>query len=380
MTWSAIIGGLLIVAGAVVWYVLPIFLVDRHGIEGAVDRSHHENNARKTVGLAMTALGVVVPWASGAYQYIMTQQAQRYERERTFAHDIGKQFSESLVKLAGSKEDDTEEKAVPRVQLIYDLERMALSVNGPPEHFIVPVADNLKRLIGNYAKFDSKDGEVNEKPPLFFRHGCDEERRPSIRKREWKDDMVRAAFGSLGRLRSRAEFAIRLDGLQFDNADVTKKLETPSENVIVPSFNNAHFIGAYFRRADLTGATFKGTDFRKAHFGDREVPGFSDDPNIAESIAVDESDENGDKHRCWIADFRGVVLIDANFGDAVLTGADLRNAKLKGAKFKGADIRRANFKGSDVTMPQLCSAQWDDGRFAPKSDFGVVSRARCNIK
>ncbi len=371
--WMVAIVVVIVAAAFLLWYIVPIWMVRRHDLQHPVDRIQHEDSARKTLGAALTGIGVVLPLAVSAVQFVATMNMQRDQDQRDFMHKTGGEFAAALEKFTKA-DTDIEVK----IQLIYDLERLALSVEGPPEHFIIPIADNLKRLIGKHAKFE-RNGEGP--PAIFARYGCakDAEGGSGIRERNDRDHLVRAAFGSLGRLRARAQFPIQLDDLQFDNIDVAKQREDGADSKVVgQSYAGAHFSGAYFRRADLTGASFERADFRDAHLGDDEMPHFSD--ALALKLYAGDDDDELRKYRCWISDLRKTVFTGADFRRANLAGADFRGAWLNNdkheARFNGAIISRADLRGTNVTLKQLCSAQWDH-RFVPKNDVGLKSRAQC---
>jgi uncharacterized protein YjbI with pentapeptide repeats len=356
VTWITVIVLGSVMLGGAIWYVLPILMVRRHGLEDA-DAARHEDNARKTVGSAITSLAVSVPFALGAAQWMYTQSFEQQKSIREYSHETTKQFSESLSRFVEAKDKDRFEL---RIQGIYDLERTAveittrLSANVPPEHFIIPVADLLKRLIGENARIDST-------PIIPARRGCDEKvDDKSFRRRNDKDYIVQAAFGSLGRLRAIVEFPMQFDELQFDNIDVSRRTDG---KIIEQSYVGSHYIGAYLRRVNFSRANFAKANFSEAHFADTEIP--------QPQAKSDDANETGEwkKYRCKSANFRGAILVDADFRDAKLQGADFGGADLKDAKFHGANISRADFTDSkNLTKEQLCLATWDRDSM-PKTGF-----------
>ena len=356
--------GVAIIVAALLWYALPIFMTRKHNFVDHKERLHLQDRLRKTVGTAIAGASLSLPLILTSGQYVLTQFSERQDKDRQYIaetkendrkhlDEISKQFSEAMTAYAKLQDVDLK-NADLKIQAIFDLERtasIAIQYNGTPEHFIVPVVDNLRRLIKELAK--------DEKISLSTECNPGEKNTPDSR--EESDHRVQAAMGSLGRLirtwgqlRPKAQLPIHLNHLFLDNINMSQG-----------SFAGIYFANSWFRRADMKDSHFERANFNRAHFAYDEVPGFNQ--GVGEAIIKGTPEYERRKYRCWIADFRGANLTDAVFRNATLSGADFTGAelsgadftgaKLNGARFKGAkNISRADFSGSDITQEQKNSA------------------------
>jgi uncharacterized protein YjbI with pentapeptide repeats len=116
-------------------------------------------------------------------------------------------------------------------------------------------------------------------------------------------------------------------GAYLDNADLTKAVfNTPAP-------------GGKLRTSqitDLRDAEFKGAILVEANFTAANLAGALFDPSKVRTTNLTG------------ADFTGANLTGADFTGANLTGADLTGAKLNGANLQGADLRNAKLDGADL--------------------------------
>lgn len=332
-----------------IWYWLPILMVRKHDFEDSKDRLHTEDSHRKTLTTTIASFGFVVPIMIGAAQYVYTESGQQRQRDRQFSQDISTQFTKAMETFLQATKDKNRDL---QIRAIHDLERAAMLSTETPEHFVIPLARFLVVKIREYAqeervlvssycgrKMPSKRTGEPEKQ-------ADENARVSDAQAR---QLIEAAAGSLGRLRQRTEFTIRLNGYYLDRIDISSR---PAENAIKTIFSNADFAGSHFRLSVMKDSKFDGVDFRDAEFA---MPDFMS--AIEQGQIKWGEEDDGDVHRCWIADLRGTSFKNADFRNAKLAGVDFRRADLAGAKFDGADITWADFRGAhNIMEKQLLSA------------------------
>ena len=117
-------------------------------------------------------------------------------------------------------------------------------------------------------------------------------------------------------------------GAYLDNADLTKAVfNTPVE---------ADKKLRTSQTTDLRDAEFKGAILVEADFTAANLDGALFDPSKVRATNLSK------------AKFIGASLVKANFDQANLTGADFTGAKLNGANLQGADLRNAKLDGTDL--------------------------------
>lgn len=175
------------------------------------------------------------------------------------------------------------------------------------------------------------------------------------------------------------------EGADLTGADFTEA-SLSTANMRGARFNRANLTGAKLKRtklggADLRGAVAEGADFTAAHIDcDTRLPQGFDvrerrvipvKPRCGR-IAQNRDFSQGD----WgSADFSGLHLAGARFGEARLVGTNFTGADLKGAdfsattgvggRFHGADLTGASFAGADVGAWFYSTEEEDETTGAP---------------
>jgi Pentapeptide repeats (8 copies) len=354
---SIVVASILIGIALTIWHYVSVWRARRRL---HVDERHKLDPSLHRTGAALAAaLTFIVPLAWTAIQFALTQQSEQRRQDKDYLKGLGEIFSTALTTY--EKRDGA---ANLRIQAIYELERAAvlasqttISSEATPFYYVKSVSDLLMREIRSM-----RSVQEGKTPDMYVSRECGTKKEQSspagtpqeIDKLRDKHYLVQAALGSLGRLRAKVDFPVRLYGVQLDNMDLKDG-----------DFTGADLSHSYLRLTDLSKSKFEEANFRGAVFSDELVPGWTEKVG-GEWKKLYYGDE-WMKLYCWVADFRGAKLANADFRDARLEGADFRGATFSTSGKKAvellqrATISRADFRETNITQDQICGATWTPG-------------------
>ena len=176
---------------------------------------------------------------------------------------------------------------------------------------------------------------------------------------EWRNcDLKKRDFADADLSGSRFGGHFNLDDAVFDRADLSGATFDGSDG------RACH---ASFRNADLTDATLRPGSLYGSDFGDATLTGATIRSDCRE-CSFRGASMRGARGRRYFdqADFRDADLRDADFAGADFKDADFRGADLRGAVFAGADLRRADLRGARLDGAHLedvdlTGARYSDG-------------------
>jgi uncharacterized protein YjbI with pentapeptide repeats len=314
------------------WWLAPRDQVPPHLTELELRRLEVEDRLRQTNYQILTALGLGATFIATVVQLSISgrQWSQDFQL-RTVQERLGR-YADALKALS-------EEGAPAKIAGIGSLFNLALQ---DPAAYHFQVNDVLSALVRHRTRTSQMsdsvecDGDASFKLTYPRSEALPEVQAAMTALGNRQFALYRDKFSS-GACESWSDHATNLTTLRLDHRYLDEL------DLSAGDFSCAGLSQSQLHRVSFSKATLRGTDFRGARIADFETPHFPED-EIGKTLYGGQP--TWKRYRCWVTDFRGADLTNANFEGAAVAGADFRGADLTRANFCRADVSRANFDGA----------------------------------
>lgn len=334
-TFVLIITAVVLILAGVIWWFVPICLVDGFNITDPKDKADATDNYRKTVGQGFAAIALIAAFAWTMYKDRETINLSRdqFSTQQTEAqkHFVNQQFISAAQLLK-------ESSVSTRIAGLYAIEQIASSKPAETEESSegterVSSRDNLyltpaiRAAIGfiKSSRNGAKSTSTSEPSPIEHPISAD----------------TQSAIDILARLNRAGKVPVDLRRSYLVRAQF---IEKPTKAFVDAHFDGAKLYGANMSGGlDLTGAAFGGS-----YMADWEAYG-------KEWDLVKDNRESYDNTRPeHVVDFSKSTLRKAHFENLNMGGAFLDGACLQGAEFYEVDLSRASLKGARMGGTDDC--------------------------
>ena len=307
-----------------IWWSKPVDQVPPHLSEPELRRLEVQDRLRQTNYQILTALALGATFLATIFQLTMTsrQWSQDYEL---------KTAQERLGRYVDALKSVSDQNAPVKIGGIGSLFILALQ---DPVTYHFQINDILSALVRQQTMTspmsDSMECEGSASSTSKYPRGAapPEVQAAMTALGNRKFASYRDKFSS-GACQSWSGNAVNLTALSLDH-QFLDELDLSGKD-----FSCAGLSQAQLHRVSFNKAILRGTDFRGARIADFETPHFPEN-DIGRTLYGGQP--TWKLYRCWITDFRGANLTNANFEGAAVAGADFRGADLTNANFCRADV------------------------------------------
>ena len=348
------LGSIVLFAAGALWWLVPLYVVEKFDIKSENERANTIDNYRKTMGQALGAVALIVTFAWTLYkdrESIALSQEQLHAQTKQFnlqQKQAQDQFTnQQFISAAGLLK---EKSASTRVAGLYAIQQIAdprPAADGK-NIYLIPA---IRAAVG-FIKSTKID--FGTESPIEHPIGPD----------------TQSAINILAQLNENPQIDLDFRRVYLVKGDFRWQGTMAFRKA---NFQSARLYGAVMSELNLTSAKFDGS-----YMADWEAYGAD------WNKVLSNSDEYENTRLDHVVDFTGANLSDAGFDHVKMGGVLLDGACLAGARFYDTDLSRASFLGAKMGGTEDCNFAGKKAHFYKATlidvDFTKIDVAGVNFE